>query len=314
MASTIGIKLANGEFYAILEENVRVTKRLTLTTVHDSQRSVQIDLYRSYTRTMADALYIGSIVVNNIRPRPRGESEVDLTIGSDATGKISADAVDLDDSAGEHHYLSVALKTFDEDSRARSLPDFELEETGSPPRELYEKAGVTGEALPKKAFPWIPVLVAGLGLVIILAVVFLGLFLLRYEPPGPVPAEDLAVAVLVQPQEPAPEPVLERAPEPAVPANVPVIEAPPVPAEPIPAPAEPASRTRRNAPVYSYKVPAVIPAGGAPYTIRWGDTLWDISEAFYRNPWLYTRIARYNNIRNPDRIISGTTIQIPPRN
>jgi nucleoid-associated protein YgaU len=66
--------------------------------------------------------------------------------------------------------------------------------------------------------------------------------------------------------------------------------------------------------VSSYNVPAVIPPEGAPYRIRWGDTLWDISEAFYRNPWLYPRIARFNNIRNPNRIISGTTIRIPPRN
>ncbi|MDR0590117.1 MAG: LysM peptidoglycan-binding domain-containing protein [Spirochaetaceae bacterium] len=48
--------------------------------------------------------------------------------------------------------------------------------------------------------------------------------------------------------------------------------------------------------------------------MQWGDTLWEISEAFYRNPWLYSRIARFNNIRDPNRIISGITIRIPPRN
>ncbi|MDR1301294.1 MAG: LysM peptidoglycan-binding domain-containing protein, partial [Treponema sp.] len=47
---------------------------------------------------------------------------------------------------------------------------------------------------------------------------------------------------------------------------------------------------------------------------RWGDTLWDISEAFYRNPWLYPRIARFNNIRRPDLIVAGSVIRIPPRN
>jgi nucleoid-associated protein YgaU len=67
-------------------------------------------------------------------------------------------------------------------------------------------------------------------------------------------------------------------------------------------------------PVVSFKVPATIPAAGVPYKIAWGDTLWDIAEAFYRNPWLYTRIARFNNIRNPDHIISGTTIRVPPKN
>ncbi|MDR0404023.1 MAG: LysM peptidoglycan-binding domain-containing protein [Treponema sp.] len=47
--------------------------------------------------------------------------------------------------------------------------------------------------------------------------------------------------------------------------------------------------------------------------MRWGDTLWDISEAFYRNPWLYPSIVRYNRIRNPNLIVSGTEITIPAR-
>ena len=47
------------------------------------------------------------------------------------------------------------------------------------------------------------------------------------------------------------------------------------------------------------------------YKIKWGDTLWDIANAYYKNPWRYRMIARYNNIKNPDYIISGTTIQLP---
>lgn len=64
-------------------------------------------------------------------------------------------------------------------------------------------------------------------------------------------------------------------------------------------------------------VPAPQPAekpkttGDTRYRIKWGDTLWDISEAYYKNPWRYPRIARYNNIKNPDLIISGTDILIP---
>lgn len=47
------------------------------------------------------------------------------------------------------------------------------------------------------------------------------------------------------------------------------------------------------------------------YKIVWGDTLWDISEAYYKNPWRYKSLAKYNGIRNPDYIISGTWINIP---
>jgi nucleoid-associated protein YgaU len=83
---------------------------------------------------------------------------------------------------------------------------------------------------------------------------------------------------------------------------------------PAPVSAAAKKRTRPPAPVSKYKVPTTIPANGAPYKIRWGDTLWDISEAFYRDPWLYRRIARFNNISNPDHIISGHTIRVPPKN
>jgi hypothetical protein len=47
------------------------------------------------------------------------------------------------------------------------------------------------------------------------------------------------------------------------------------------------------------------------HKVRWGDTLWDISILYYRNPWYYGKIARANGIRNPDKIIAGTLIRIP---
>ena len=141
MASNIGLKIANGEFYPILEENSTVKKRLVLTTVHDKQGSVQIDLYKSYTKTMADAFYIGSLVVENIKPRPKGEPSIELVITSTLDGNITADAVDLDTSVqGEHHTLNVSLKSLDDDNRDYEIPDFELEQNESPPTGLFEKA------------------------------------------------------------------------------------------------------------------------------------------------------------------------------
>ena len=65
---------------------------------------------------------------------------------------------------------------------------------------------------------------------------------------------------------------------------------------------------------------AVVPtrpekSGNVPADIRyqvvWGDTLWDISNAYYKNPWRYPRIAEYNSIKNPDFIRSGQILLIP---
>ncbi len=47
--------------------------------------------------------------------------------------------------------------------------------------------------------------------------------------------------------------------------------------------------------------------------VKWGDTLWDLSDTYYRNPWLYPIIAEENKIKNPDLILAGTYLTIPPR-
>lgn len=60
------------------------------------------------------------------------------------------------------------------------------------------------------------------------------------------------------------------------------------------------------------KPKAKAPAGkNISYKIKWGDTLWDLAKTYYNNPWKYKKIAKYNGIKNPDHIISGTTIIIP---
>jgi len=53
--------------------------------------------------------------------------------------------------------------------------------------------------------------------------------------------------------------------------------------------------------------------GAVRYKIKWGDTLWDLSETYYKTPWLYKKIADYNKIKNPNLIIAGTYIDIPPK-
>ena len=53
------------------------------------------------------------------------------------------------------------------------------------------------------------------------------------------------------------------------------------------------------------------PDGSVRYWLKWGDTLWDLAETFYKNPWDYVLIAKYNKIKNPSYIIAGTYINIP---
>jgi len=252
-----------------------------------------------------------------------------MVISSNSRGEIIADAIDLDTTAGgEHYVLTVSLRSLDETSRDMEIPDFELESNEEPPTGLYQRAQKIRK---KKSAPkvWVFVLI---GILLILGLLAAWLFFLggldvAMSKVNAIADRAAAIKIVKQaPVEPArqpepvkqPDPAPEPTPEPVRPSEpvqqvtqpVPVIQAPVA----APPPRQETTRQRPSAPVASYNVPAVIPREGVNYRIRWGDTLWDISEAFYRNPWLYPRIARFNNISNPNLIISGRTIRIPPRN
>ena len=101
------------------------------------------------------------------------------------------------------------------------------------------------------------------------------------------------------------------APEPEKPAEAEPIEPEPVP--PVPQAQEEEVVIIENAEDVVPLPPPVTPVmpKDISYKIKWGDTLWDISDTYYKNPWRYKYIARYNGINNPDYIVSGTYINIP---
>jgi len=294
MASKIGIKIANGEFYPLIEENSLIRKKMILTTVHDNQPSVQIDLYRSAEGKMADAQYIGSVVVENIKPKAKGDPSIELVISSDTNGEIVADAMDLDaDSGGEHYVLTVSLKSFDETARDTEITDFELET--EPPAGLYQHANRIRQGKKGSSFSLL-IILAGLVLVLGLLAVWIFFFGgMSVIMPVIQPFLDKLGSIQIFSEKNA-----------ASAAAISVIKAPSSP----PAPKPPAS-SRPSLPS-SYIYPSAIPPEGINYRIRHGETLWDISETFYRDPWLYPRIAWHNNISNPNNLIPGRIINIPP--
>ncbi|MDR2079379.1 MAG: Hsp70 family protein, partial [Treponema sp.] len=256
MASTIGIKIANGEFYSIVEENSPVKKRLILTTVHDSQKSVQIDLYKSYTKSMADALYIGSLVVENITAKPKGGPSIELIIASSAEGEISADAVDLDTKA-EHHHLSVSLKSLDEDSRDYEIPDFELDQDEAPPGDLYDQASEVKKRKSRGGFPWLVIAVVAL-LILIAAGILAWFFLFRGNGAGTRSSRKTGTTAAAPAAERGEVPVIA-----ALPAVDPAVE-PPRPAAGSPASAAPAADPAAEPPRPAAGSPAAAAPAAAP--------------------------------------------------
>jgi hypothetical protein len=309
----IGIKVADGAFFPVLTEDAVSRKRLILTTAHDGQTSVQIDFYRASSISMHDADYIGTLLIENIQEKKKGGPSIELTVSLDANGEFSASAYDFDHPEEKnHHILAVSLS---QDVELDKFDDIDLDREDMRLREdaFNNYATNIKTSKPGLSKPLITIIIA---VIIMLALTAFGLWFFVFRSrstanSGAALTEIPVTETLVEPPPPSPpveqveipptrqsgvgqEPSVIRAPDVPVTANV------------------PATRKRPPAPVSSYRAPSVIPAGGISYKLRWGDTLWDVSQAFYRTPWRYKYLANYNGIRNPNRIIAGRTIKIPP--
>ncbi len=320
-SASIGIKLADSTFYPVLREGAPASKILDLTTVRDDQTSVQINLFRSESESIDDSEYVGTLIIEDIDAKASGEPTIELKLSLDETNELSAEAVDLD--SGSRQVLTVSLETLDNET-IYNLPDFDLTPVnsdmdlggdpsrnnvvvdsvipGNAPEGLYDME--TNEEKRSGIFlpAWACILILAVGvLALVLAllvsarVMMLNKTLSEAAAKAPQAVESPAVPT-TEP-EPAPAPVETVTPPPvetpaAEPAPAPVVEEKPV----VPAQPEPAPEAK---PVH--------------YKIKWGDTLWDLAESYYRNPWQYKKIATYNKIKNPNLIIAGTWLDIPPK-
>ncbi len=81
-------------------------------------------------------------------------------------------------------------------------------------------------------------------------------------------------------------------------------------------PTEPITETVESEPALVVETAATIPSPaaekGTPYDIKKGDTLWDISNTFLKDPFLWPFIWKANPyINNPDLIFAGNKLVIP---
>jgi LysM repeat protein len=328
----IGLKLADGSFYPVLEEGVSGRKRLVLTTVRDNQDTVQIDLYRGEGARADQAEYIGTLSVENIQAAPSTEPDVELIVSTDGEGAVEASAVDL--PGGQRKHLSLQLGPPGIDG-SREL-DLEGVGTSASVKHDTDEQLLTGETYPigpedrrkehlhrRRRRPLLLVAFVVLALVLIAAIAFVVFRSLDGQRVPPLfgararTEESVPEAGTAEPGEEG----LSSLPEAAKgqsdaqqlagqeraagqgdsAASVPAVSAD----------GGSGSAPAAVAPEGQKKNVVPTPTGGAWYDIKRGDTLWDIAATYYRNPWLYPRIARANKIANPDLIFAGSKLFIP---
>ena len=122
---TVGIKLADGSFYPIMEEGSAQTKKLELTTANDNQTCVMVDLYRSKTCSMEDAEYIDTLKIENLNAHQNGEPSISFDVGLDENGELSASIADPETGATSNSQLTLVSRTAEERLVA---DDFAVEE------------------------------------------------------------------------------------------------------------------------------------------------------------------------------------------
>ncbi|MEL3907298.1 MAG: Hsp70 family protein [Treponema sp.] len=329
MAAKIGIKLADGTFFPIMNEDFSAAETLELTTVRDDQRSVQINLFKKEEEDLSEPEYIGSLIVEDISTKAAGEPTIELRLALDDEKNLSAEAIDKD--SGSHQMLRVSLETFADQSLSdldfdlsSETDDFSFDYTdrfGGETSEITEDFSTSifysdddtedSETEKKRKVPvWLLILLILLGIgALILSILLLTKKKDSLETKTVAVHEEITTTIIEKPEQednPPPQP----AEQPVLPPDTAMTE-PPEPSD------DNAALDEENAEPQepAIKEPAASAAlqKAVRYKIRWGDTLWDLSETFYRNPWLYTEIARHNRLRNPDLIISGTYIEIPPQ-
>jgi hypothetical protein len=181
----VGIKLADGNFYPILDEYGSVGKKLVLTTVCDGQTSAQIDFYR-YDEGAAGE-YIGSLVVDSLVRKYAGETVIDLRVRSSGDGRIFAEAYETD-GAGGTQKLEIDI----EGRNVRGMDGDGLDIDG-------EWSSGVKVAAKRRVSPVVPIVIAAI-IFLVAAAVFLFLFLSQGFPqPANVYAEPAVREAVVPP-------------------------------------------------------------------------------------------------------------------
>lgn len=316
----IGIKLADGSFFPIMEEGDTQIKNLNLTTANNNQTCVMVDLYRSDTDSMEGAEYIDTLKIDNLNAHPNGEPSLSFSVQLDENNQLTANIADPETGASSDSSIPLISRTAEE----LEIPDdytitqaetnfdldmdlnTDIEESEEDPAPMFIASGSQGpisfeglydketemgdssyheDSIPKKSkiSVWICICCA---IICILATLILLLFFpIRsgIKKNNETKSENSVAIEKIE------EPSIPKAPE-AKENEIVVIKETEI--------VEPAVVQKTQTQNVKYK-------------IKWGDTLWDIANTYYKNPWKYKKIANYNNIKNPDHIISGTVIVIP---
>jgi molecular chaperone DnaK len=105
---SLGVETMGGLMTKVIERNTTIPARRTetFTTAEDNQPAVDIVILQGERERAADNRVLGRFRLENIRPAPRGEPQIEVTFDVDANGILNVTARDKDTGAEQRVTIS----------------------------------------------------------------------------------------------------------------------------------------------------------------------------------------------------------------
>jgi len=93
---TLGIGTVSGFCEPLIDRNTRVPHEIKkkFSTSKDGQRTVRIKVFQGESRRLNENLRLGDLVLDNLPPRPRGQTTIEVTFALNASGMLEVFAID----------------------------------------------------------------------------------------------------------------------------------------------------------------------------------------------------------------------------
>ncbi|MFQ3619885.1 MAG: hypothetical protein SNJ78_02960 [Spirochaetales bacterium] len=185
----IGLKLADGRFFPLMEESETRVIRVILTPVTTNQSQVKVDLLRGDPEEQASSWeYLASLVLEHIKPLEDGNAELELLVQLFNANTLVSRIKDL--GSGEYQSLRIDLESLD--TGELSLPDYqpEMEFLSLSPSYSYEGSpDIESRPLESTRLTQHPYFYPALFLFLFLCLVILGIviYLIFYTTKGTPP-------------------------------------------------------------------------------------------------------------------------------
>ncbi len=162
---SLGIMVAGGDFYTLIEQNttVPVSRTHSFTTIRDDQTSVKILVMQGESKLAKENELLGEFILTGLRKAPKGEVEIDVSFEISADGIVSVAAKDKETGV-EQSITVTATSGLTEDEIEKMIDENRDLLVGRREDEEVEKARQQAERLIEEIeqlFPRVEEVIAG---------------------------------------------------------------------------------------------------------------------------------------------------------